>query len=107
MDANSIMKEDKNILDLTDEINDPHNGNHQEVIVVDGRGYKKGSSDTEEVYTLIDVIDDNQTSDKINIEIMARSEEIIERIARKIVPEIAERIIREEIEKLKKAGDTE
>lgn len=107
MDANSVRKEDKHILDLTEEIQDPNNGNHQEVIVVDGRGYQKTSRDNGEVYNLIDVVDDNQTSDLINKEIIARSEEIIERIARKIVPEIAERIIKEEIEKLKKTDNIE
>ncbi len=107
MDADSMTKDSKHILDLTDEISDSVNGNHQEVIVVDGRGYKKDLHAGEEVYTLVDVVDDDQTQDKINKAILARSEEIIERIARKIVPEIAERIIREEIEKLKKAGDSE
>jgi hypothetical protein len=106
MDEASKTQENKNILDLTDEIKDSGNGN-QEVIVVDGRGYKKNSHAAEEVYTLVDVVDDNQTQDKINKEILTRSEEIIERIARQVVPEIAERIIREEIEKLKKACDTE
>lgn len=106
MDANSITKEGKNILDLTEEIPDTSDGNHQDVIVVDGRGYKKSSRNSEEVYNLVEVIDDNQTPDILNKEIIARSEEIIERIARKIVPEIAERIIREEIEKLKKGGDS-
>jgi hypothetical protein len=106
MDTNSIIKENENVLDLTDEIKDQNNGNHQEVIIVDGRGYTKDSGDREEIYTLVDVIDDNQTQDKIQKEIIARSEEIIERIARKIVPEIAERIIKEEIEKLKNTDDT-
>ena len=106
MDANSITKENKHILDLTEEIHDSNNGNQQEVIVVDGRGYKKASRDGEEVYNLIDVVDDNLSAD-INQEIIARSEKIIERIARKVVPEIAERIIREEIEKLKKTDNIE
>ena len=106
MDENSIAKEGKNILDLTDDISDPNNGSNQEIIVVDGRGYKKASRDGEEVYNLIDVVDDNLSAD-INQEIIARSEKIIERIARKVVPEIAERIIREEIEKLKKTDNIE
>jgi hypothetical protein len=37
-------------------------------------------------------------------EIMKRAVEIAERIAREVVPDIAERVIREEIEKLKKAS---
>ncbi|MCK7514453.1 MAG: hypothetical protein MZV70_67525 [Desulfobacterales bacterium] len=36
-------------------------------------------------------------------EIMKRAEEIAEKIAREVIPDIAERVIREEIEKLKKA----
>jgi undecaprenyl pyrophosphate synthase len=35
-------------------------------------------------------------------EIMKRAEEIAEKVAREVIPDIAERVIREEIEKLKK-----
>jgi len=35
-------------------------------------------------------------------EIMKRAQEIAEKVAREIIPDIAERVIREEIEKLKK-----
>ena len=36
-------------------------------------------------------------------EIMKRSEEIAEKIAREVIPDIAERLIREEINRLKKS----
>jgi hypothetical protein len=101
MDANSIMKEHKIVHDLTDELQDDINENNQDVIVVDGRGYENDTQIKKEVYNLVDVIDDNQIGDKIYEDIINRLEEIVEKIARKMVPEIAERIIKEEIEKLK------
>jgi fructose-1,6-bisphosphatase/inositol monophosphatase family enzyme len=53
------------------------------------------------VYTLVDVIEDHQIGDKIYEDILKRADEIVERIVRRIVPEIAERVIKEEIEKIK------
>lgn len=102
MDVNSITGENKEMLDHNEASHDDRNDNNQEVIVVDGRGYENDFPIEKEVYTLVDVIDENQMGDKIYEEVMKKSEEILERIARKIVPEIAERIIKEEIEKLKK-----
>ncbi|KFZ44556.1 hypothetical protein KD27_05550, partial [Smithella sp. D17] len=60
-----------------------------------------------EIYTLVDVIEDSQTANNLNEEIIKRAAEIIERITRELVPEIAERVIREEIEKLKKLSSNE
>ncbi len=37
-------------------------------------------------------------------EIMKRASEIAEKVAREVIPAVAERVIREEIEKLKKSG---
>jgi hypothetical protein len=107
MDENSIMKEDKIVYDLTQESPDMNNGNSQEGIMVDGRSYENNSQEKKEIYTLVDVIEDTQTGDNIYEEIIKRSEEIVERIARKLVPEITERIIKEEIEKLKTSSDAE
>ena len=99
MDENSITDDDKIIHDLKDEL--PDNAeNNQEVIVVDGRSYENGSI-AKDVYTLVDVIEDHQIGDKIYEDILKRADEIVERIVRRIVPEIAERVIREEIEKIK------
>jgi hypothetical protein len=104
MDANSITKENKIVHDLTDELQDDNNENNQDVIVVDGRGYENDSQIKKEVYNLVDVIDDNQMGDKIYEDIILRLEKIVEKITRRMVPEIAEKIIREEIERLKKSN---
>jgi uncharacterized protein YutE (UPF0331/DUF86 family) len=60
------------------------------------------------IYDLVDVI---ETKPKMAVvdtglhdEIMRRAVEIAERIAREVVPDIAERVIREEIEKIKKGS---
>lgn len=107
MDENSIIKDNKEVYDLTDELRDENNGNNQDVIVVDGRGYENDSEIKKEVYNLVEVINDNKMGDRIYEDILKRLEEIIERTAAGIVPEIAERIIREEIEKLKKYSEFE
>ena len=107
MDSNSIIKDNKKIYDLTDVSTDAENGNSQEVIIVDGRGYEKSNFEQEEVFTLLDVVDDPQARENLYEEILKRSEAIVERIARQVVPEIAEKMIRAEIEKIKKGTETE
>ncbi len=102
MGSDSISTKDKNIHDLTDVYEEPNSVNNQEVIVVDGRGYESAASNKSEIRSLEDVIEDNQTANDLNKEIMKRATEIAEKIAREIIPEIAERVIKEEIEKLKK-----
>jgi len=102
MGSDSISTKDKNIHDLTDVYEEPNSVNNQEVIVVDGRGYESATGNKIEIRSLEDVIEDNQTANDLNKEIMKRATEIAEKIAREIIPEIAERIIKEEIEKLKK-----
>ena len=104
MDAHSIPDDHKEIHDLNEALPDDKNDSNQEVIVVDGRGYDNDSLLAKEVYTLVDVIEENQTGNKLYEDVMKKAEEILERIARKIVPEIAERIIKEEIEKIKKGS---
>ncbi|MGP8155023.1 MAG: hypothetical protein ACLQBQ_12950 [Smithella sp.] len=106
MDSNSTVTEGKNIHNLTDEYEEPNNGNNQKVIVVDGRGYENNADNKKEIYTLVDVIENTQNADNIYEEIMKRATEIVERIAREIVPLVAERVIKEEIEKLKKSNAT-
>lgn len=99
----------KKIHELT-EIYDDRNGhgrrtldgkNPQQVIVVDGRGYERGKSNGENIHELTDVIDETLGSAQINEMILSRAEEIIRKIAGEVVPAIAERVIREEIEKIK------
>ena len=52
------------------------------------------------VYELSNLFDD-RPDDRLREEIMKKAAEIAEKVAREVVPSIAERVIREEIEKLK------
>jgi hypothetical protein len=58
------------------------------------------------IYDLVDVVDKRPKMAFVDAglhdEIMKRAVEIAEKIAREVVPDIAERVIREEIEKLKR-----
>jgi len=77
-------------------------------IIIDGRILKEN----DRIYELRDVIKEtpgNSQYDKIlNDEIIKKISEVSEKIAREMFPRIAEKIIREEIEKLKRdAEDTE
>lgn len=58
------------------------------------------------IYDLVDVVERKPRMALVDTglhdEIMKRAKEIAEKIAREIIPDIAERVIREEIEKLKK-----
>lgn len=60
----------------------------------------------EKIYDLIDVVERKPKIAFVDAglrdEIMKRAAEIAERVAQEIIPDIAERVIREEIEKLKK-----
>ncbi|PKN53366.1 MAG: hypothetical protein CVU55_01725 [Deltaproteobacteria bacterium HGW-Deltaproteobacteria-13] len=107
MDSDSTVTENKNIHNLTDEYEELNNGNNQDVIVVDGRGYENAADHKKEIFTLVDIIEDTQNADKIYDEILRRMAQIVERITREMVPEIAERVIREEIEKIKIVSSNE
>lgn len=104
MDMNSAA-DDKKIHDLTDVYEERNGRNNQEVIIVDGRGYERIAKDGKDIHDLIDVIEDRQVATNLQEEIIRRATQIAERIARELVPDIAERIIREEIKKLKKLSD--
>ena len=60
----------------------------------------------EKIYDLVDVVERRPRMALVDTglhdEIMKRSVEIAEKIAREVIPDIAERVIREEIAKLKK-----
>jgi len=64
-------------------------------------GYS-GSAEDKKIYDLTDVVEDAGSSSKLNEEIVKRATQIAEKIAHDIMPGIAERVIREEIEKIKK-----
>ena len=104
-----LLKPDDRIYDLVDVIDD--NGGAEakqdrEIIVIDGRVYERVSRPGDEVHDLVETIEKGSgvslDDAGLNDEIMKRVSEISEKIAREIVPEIAERVIREEIDKLKK-----
>jgi hypothetical protein len=60
------------------------------------------------IYDLVDVVERKPRMALVDTglhdEIMKRAQEIAEKVAREIIPDIAERVIREEIEKLKKGA---
>jgi hypothetical protein len=65
----------------------------------------KGAS-REKIYDLVDVVEKRPRMALVDAglrdEIMKRAAEIAEKVARDVIPAVAERVIREEIEKLKK-----
>jgi hypothetical protein len=67
---------------------------------------QKAKPRPEIIYDLVDVIEKRPKMALVDTglhdEIMRRAVEIAERISREIIPDVAERVIREEIEKLKK-----
>jgi hypothetical protein len=69
-------------------------------------GQQVGRSGPEKIYDLVDVVERKPKMAFVDAglrdEIMKRAAEIAEKVAREIIPDIAERVIREEIEKLKK-----
>ncbi|MDI6776535.1 MAG: hypothetical protein QMD03_04715 [Syntrophales bacterium] len=73
--------------------------------IIGGRLLRSG----DKIFDLVDVVEEGSgvTSlySGLNEEIVERVSHIAEKIAREIIPEIAERVIREEIEKLKKDDD--
>lgn len=80
---------------------DSESSSTDQTIVIDGRGYEIESPAKEEIYDLKDVVEDNTMEDRLYEAMLSRLSAIVEKVAREQVPQIAERIIREEIEKLK------
>jgi hypothetical protein len=103
-----LMKPDDRIYDLVEVIDD-HAGaetkQDREIIVIDGRVYERVSKPGDAVHDLVDSIETGSGGSLddvgLNDEIIKTVSEIAERIAKEMVPGIAERVIREEIDKLK------
>lgn len=78
----------------------------REIIVIDGRVYERVLNSDDAVYDLTDVVEKGSGGfmydPGLNEEIMKAVAETTERIVKEMVPEIAERVIREEIDKLKR-----
>jgi hypothetical protein len=71
-----------------------------------GQGFPGMGTGREKIYDLVDVVEKKPRMALVDAglrdEIMKRASEIAEKISRDIIPSVAERVIREEIEKLKR-----
>jgi hypothetical protein len=94
------------LVDIVYEQSDHEAKTEPEIIVIDGRVYERVVKYEDPVYDLGDVVERGHRSSpqdlKLDDEILKRVSEVTEKIAREMIPDIAERVIREEIEKLKK-----
>jgi hypothetical protein len=104
-----VLKPDDRIYNLVDIAGDnieSDSKKDREIIVIDGRVYERVSMPDDEVYDLTDTVEKGaggvMYDPGLNEEIMKKVAETTERIVKEMVPEIAERVIREEIDKLKK-----
>lgn len=106
-----LLQPTDRIYDLLDLVEDelPEARNPQEVIVIDGRGYDRVLRPGEKIYELQDVLEEGPgpgfPGEAMEEEMRKIALAMAEKIAREIIPEIAERVIREEIEKLKTEYD--
>lgn len=73
-----------------------------------GNGLSAGGAVREKIYDLVDVVEKKPRMAFVDAglheEIMKRAAEIAEKVARELIPTVAERVIREEIDKLKKSA---
>jgi hypothetical protein len=94
-----VLKPHDIIHDLLDELEDSSG--------FPGQGLPGRGAGHEKIYDLVDVIEKRPRMAFIDTglheAIMKRAQEIAEKIAREVIPTVAERVIREEIEKLKKS----
>ena len=104
-DRNRVMMIEGRMLKPEDRIHDLHD------ILEDSPGFPTegqpgGRPGPEKIYDLVDVVEKKHKMAFVDTglrdEIMKRTAEIAEKVARELIPDVAERIIREEIEKLKK-----
>ncbi len=98
IDGKPLGQHDK-IFDLVDIVEEGKafgHGEEQEIIVIDGRAYERIRKPGEVVFDLNDVVREG-----CHDEVVKKISEIAERVAREMIPGIAEKVIREEIEKLK------
>jgi hypothetical protein len=93
-----VLKPEDRIHDLMDPL-DSESGFY-------GKNVLEVKAGPEKIYDLVDVVERRPRMAFVDAglhdEIMKRAVEIAEKIAHEVIPDIAERVIREEIEKLKK-----
>ncbi len=94
-----ILKPEDRIHDLLDVLEDSSG--------FPGQGLSGRGAAREKIYDLVDVVEKKPrmafVDTGLHEEIMKRAAEIAEKVAREVIPTVAERVIREEIEKLKKS----
>jgi hypothetical protein len=108
------MLAERKLLQPTDQIYDlvevvegksPDIKDRQEVIVIDGRGYDRVLRPEDKIYNLYDVFAEGTGPSLREGAMDEETRKIVlamaEKIARELIPEIVERVIRGEIEKLK------
>jgi hypothetical protein len=73
---------------------------------IPAQGFPGKGTGREKIYDLVDVVEKKPRMALVDAglrdEIMKRASEIAEKISREIIPSVAERVIREEIERLKR-----
>ncbi|WP_408998949.1 hypothetical protein ACJ77P_03025 [Syntrophus buswellii] len=114
-DLNEIVEDSRTkIYDLNDVVEEPdilRNREPHEVLVIDGRGYEKEPPPADIIHDLVDAIEEKPILDQphgLSQEEVGRLiTETVEKMAREMIPVIAERVIREEIEKLKQDSEEE
>jgi hypothetical protein len=93
-----VLKPEDRIYDLVDLLDSASGYRENNVLEIKAR--------PEKIYDLVDVVERKPKMAFVDTglrdEIMKRAAEIAEKVAREVIPDIAERVIREEIEKLKK-----
>jgi hypothetical protein len=96
--------QNKKIYELT-ELCDEQNGQvHQHADRGKNEQVRNGRADDQPIHDLTDVIEEVPSANQINELVLTRVTAMIEKIVREAVPGIAERVIREEMEKLKRDG---
>jgi hypothetical protein len=105
-DGNRLMMIEGRVLKPEDRIHDLLEALEDSPLSPPAPGLTGRNPVPDKIYDLVDVVEKRPrmafVDSGLRDEIMKRAEEIAERVAREVVPDIAERLIREEIEKLKK-----
>lgn len=102
------------IYELTDVVEEPGSllkEGSPEVLIVDGRSYQREPQSGEKIHDLVVTAEEEQLAvqpgDLLDDETRKKIMEAVERMCREMIPGIAEKIIREEIEKLKQETEEE
>jgi hypothetical protein len=104
-DRNRVMMIEGRVLKPEDRIHDLLNV-LEDAPRFQAAGLPEGKAGPDRIYDLVDVVERRPkmalVDPGLRDEIMRKVAEVAEKVAREVIPGIAERVIREEIEKLKK-----